>query len=263
MKVSMVSYISNNFRGSLPQKTEKEVLPFLYNINSKAEDYNYKHESKLFIGTVAFLAATAVCVTLINMSSRRKFPLNIVDDFGGEVLGLNKLGDQYKKTSKVLKEKVLYPLKSELLGDKDFMIGKDLKLGIIIKDSDSKKLKNFMDAFTEHVEKLGINFRDINKVKAQNNLSDKQAAYRMINDAEKYYQKKKKFTVINLDNIRNLTNFEGVKTTNSTMDKKLVESINYKEPKGIIWVGWKLEDKGTIPDFYSKQQSVLITDLAN
>jgi|GEM_PF-1282809 len=273
MKVSMVSYKSNSFKGNLSKTSEREVLPFLYNSNPKSDEYDFKHKGRLFIGTVAFLAATAVCTTLINLSGKKKFPLSIVDDVGEKVFGLNKFGSKYKKTSEVLKAKVLYPLKLELLNDKKFKIGKnirignDIKLGIIIKGNDKDKLRNYVNAFMEHVKKLGINYKDINYTKElRSKDNDIKTVYKMIKEAEEYYKTHNKFTVINLDDLQNITNFEGTKTTNSNIDKKLIDIINFKEsktPKGIVWIGCKLEEKRTIPDFYSKQPSVLITELAN
>lgn len=265
MKVQAVSFA---FTSSQVKNRQEENLPYFYTADIKPEQpKNKNHGIKV---ATAFLALSAVLITLFNIKGPKKSPQNIVE-LADKTKGLNKIND-FKATVEELKSQVLYPIKCAINGDKEGTYVKKLKSGVILTDRSSEKLTNIMDAFMEHVKELGINTITISHSSTRTNSAGKKFTHKLKNNeimkqvfnaldkGQKLYKEQKKYTVINLGDIAKLTNLKTIKSQKSNFEAMLA-NMNSKKFPGIVWAGWTTKTND-VPLFFN-ELPFLITKLTN
>lgn len=237
MKVSKILLHNPTFHNTPEQKLEN---PYLYTLKKPEEDkFSFKeHKLEYFGGLCAGILAA---ISLTKFMGRNSLPKNIVE-IADPNIGLNKVVD-YDKVVKILKEQVLYPLKSIDMGEKKLLHNPNLKTGVLFYSDNPIAPMMMKEAFIEHAKTLGIKCFDMNTASKRNPVSN---AHKTLSYAEEYIAKNKKTAIADIGNLADKTKIAASKTKmSSNLEKRLVN----QEP-GTLWVAWT--SKGdSVPYFYN------------
>ncbi len=265
MKVHAVSF---SFSGIKKRDKQENNYPFMY--TADLAHINSKHDSRKFKVATGLLALAAVIITLFNLKGPKKLPENIVE-ITDMKKGLNRIKDS-PNTVEELKNKVLYPLKCAIEGNKEITLSKKFKSGVILTGDKEEKLAEIMNAFAEHTQELGIKTVNIAHTSSRTNAQGKTFTRRLkrneinknifyeLKNAKKRYDNEGKYTVINLGDIGRLTDLQIIKSQKSNFEAML-ENMNSKSYPGVVWSGWTTKSK-SLPLFFS-DLPILITKLAD
>ncbi len=255
MKLQRISFGLNNLNNpacAVNTNTES-ISRFAY--LPKVESHE-EFDGKMLKKVLGTCAAIAVGITLFRINGRKKLPESITD-IADKNLGLNKV--TYKRTANELKNKILYPLKAYLAGDKSIIKNKKLfKSGVIIADTDISATKEVFDAFYEHADNLGIHCKRISECVSRKKENKMKWVKETIKEAQETFKKEGKMTLIDIGNMDNLINLQIFKKHNSNLENQLIE-ISKKSYSGVVWTAYTNRTK-QIPMYYN-ELPVVVTKL--
>lgn len=239
MKVARVSSYSSSFRSG-NFDTNKEVLyPFLYTANPNFKPKSAVKENK-FNYVAGFLALCLALASLNKFFGKSSIPKTVVE-LNRRNAGFNKI-DFGQRTTELLKNKILYPMKSLLLGDRN-VLNNDFKTGLIIADPDEAKLNNYVRAFIDHAESTGIH---IEKIKYPTKKQRIKEVHKALDKAIEYYKQTGECVIVNIGDLAKISNMKISKVeSSSNLEKRLAEM-----PKGILWTAWTTAGE-KLPYFYN------------
>lgn len=239
MKIAGVSLYNPNFASQQNGKRTIISDPFLYTAKDSSHSKSFFKENKAdLIG--GLIAVGLAIFSFRKFFGKNDFPQTIVE-LANNKSGLEKL-DFGKRTSSVLKEQILYPMKALLLGDKR-QLNRDLKTGLIIADTDEAKLKTYVKAFLSHAKELGIH---VVEAKYLNKKQPLKEVHKALDNALAYYASTGQATIVNIGNLGKISNLKvGKMDMVSNIEKRLAQM-----PKGILWTAWTTAGD-RLPYFYN------------
>ncbi len=237
MNVAGVSFYNPKFTSS--GKRTDISNPFLYSAKTATKSKSFFKDNK------ADLIGGLIAIGLAIFSFRKFFGKNEIPqtivELSNKKAGLGKLNFG-ERTSTVLKEQILYPLKAILAGDKR-QLKRDIKTGLIIADSDETKLKTYIKAFLSHAKELGIHIEEIKYPNKKQPLKD---VHKAIDNALSHYASTGQCTIVNIGDLGKISNLKvGKMDMASNIEKRLAQM-----PKGILWTAWTTAGD-RLPYFYN------------
>ncbi len=238
MQVTGISFSSPNFKSGQTFSKEEALYPFLYTAKEDYVPKGFNNHKIDYIG-----GAVAVCLAILSLKkffTKSTIPQSVVE-LKNPNSGLGKL-DFGMRTSALLKENILYPMKAILMGDTR-LLNRKLKTGLIIADNDKNKLKNYIKAFLTHARALGIHVEELKYPDKKQPLKE---VYKALENAEAYYKSKGICTIVNIGDLGKISNLSVGKFESSSNIEKRLASM----PKGVLWVAHTTSgDK--LPYFYN------------
>ena len=221
--------------------------PYLYMPKPAPDDkFSFKDHKLEYLG--GGLTVLLALITLTRFANKKTFPRNIVE-IANKDAGLNKITDN-QRIVKMIKDYILYPLKSVEMGHKHLLKDENFKTGIIICSKDAEKAKTLKDAIIEHANLLGIQSYSIDKLTKKNKVA---CAYKTLNEANNNFTSYGKVSIADLGNLSEITNLLVNKTKYaSKLEKRLVE-----QKKGVLWTAWT-DKVDKVPYFYSDIPTLLL-----
>lgn len=246
MKISKISFTNSNYKNT----NGLTINPYMYTQPKEKEDrFTFKDHKLEYLGGI--LAGALALISLSKFSAAKTLPKSIIE-IEGLNNGLNKIADN-SFAVKVLKENILYPLKSVELGEHHLLKRNDFKTGVIISSKDAQKAQRIKDALMEHLDKLGFKVYSINdtdKIKTTNKVA---RAHKTVNKANEMFQENTYISIADIDDLSKITNLKANKTKcSSKLEKKLID-----QNPGTLWVSWT-DQVDNIPYFYNNKSTLCI-----
>lgn len=239
MKIAGVNLYNTNFKSQQNGAQTNISDPFLYTAN---EDYktkfSFKENKANYIAGLA--AAVLAVISLKKFFGRNTIPKSVAE-LSRKNSGLNKI-DFGDRTSNLLKEKILYPMKCILMGD-NRVLHKDMNTGLILADSDPVKLDTYIKAFLSHAKALGI---EVVEIKYPNKKQQQKEVYKALNKALQYNKETGMPVIVNIGNLGKISNLKISKMESSSNLEKRLARI----PKGILWTAYTTDGE-KLPYFYN------------
>ena len=249
MKIERVSLNQTSFQNTTSKNT---LNPYLYmpkNVNNE-DKFTFKNHKLEYLG--GFCAACLAFICLTKFTVNKALPKSIIE-IADQTKGLN--GIENTKAVKLLKEKVLYPLKSVDMGQENLLRESHFKTGIIIRSNDISKAQNLKQAFIEHCEALGFKiFRSLDEKQTHKVTTAKTNTHRVLNKANNMFYENQVISIADIDELNKITNLKPNKIKSaSKLEKKLID----QEP-GVLWIAYtdKVND---IPYFYNNPRTLFVT----
>lgn len=239
MKIAKIASNDIKFAKQQYDKPAEIPNPFWY---TAGESYRTK---SFFKNNKADLIGGLVALGLAFFSFKKFFGRNAIPksvvELENKKSGLDKLTFG-NRTSKLLKDKILYPMKAILMGDKSFL-AKDLKTGLIIADADEVLVKTYLKAFLSHAKELGIHIEELKYPNKKLPLKD---VHKAIDNAITHYNATGQCTIVNIGNLEKISNLKIGKMENSSNLEKRLAGM----PKGVLWTAWTTAGD-RLPYFYN------------
>lgn len=256
MQVSKISFRANNPKIQKPDYTER----FLYTLPPRIEKPVEKKNNFLKMLAAFAIAATGMLVLVKGISGKGKnFVAKGVEELSDQTKGLNRL-TQFKQTVAEVKNKILYPFKALMMGDKRFLEPDRLKSGMIIASENTHEVHDFMKAFREHAKELGMNVVPCPYKKLKTKEAAQEWVYNTFQKAQENYRKTGQHTFVDVGKIDFLITPKNLKTPPENIEKML-EALSQNKYEGVFWSGWSNNTKN-LP-FYFDKNPILVTKLAD
>ena len=237
MKISAVSIYNPKFTSE--GKRTDISNPFLYTANQNYKPKNTFKEHKIeYIG--GLVAAGLAILSLKKFFGRNMIPQSVVEPKNRQS-ALNRLifGG---RTTAMIKEKILYPMKAVLMGDKR-LLDADMKTGLILADTDEIKLKTYIKAILSHARAIDIHVEEIKYPDKKHRLKE---VHKALNNAIAHYKSTGECTIVNIGDLSRISNLKvGKMESCSNIEKRLAET-----PKGVLWIA-RTTSCDSLPYFYN------------
>lgn len=239
MKIAGVSLYNPNFAAQQNAKRTEALNPFLCTANEAYKPKSFFKDNKAdLIG--GLIAIGLAFFSFKKFFGRNSIPKSVVE-LSNKKAGLGKL-EFGERTSSLLKDQILYPMKAILLGDSR-LLDKDLKTGLIIADKDEAKVKSYVKAFLSHAKELGIHIEEIKYPNKKQPLKD---VHKAISNALAHFGATGECTIVNIGDLGKISNLKvGKMESASNIEKRLAQM-----PKGVLWTAWTTAGD-RLPYFYN------------
>ncbi len=208
------------------------------------QNQNYKPRSTIKENKIEYIGGL-IAIGLAIVSFKKFFGKNTIPQSVVELMqknaGLNKL-DFGGRTSELLKEKILYPMKSILMGQKS-LLGTDIKTGLIISDKDPVKLNNYINAFLAHAKAIGIHTETL---KYPNKKQPLKEVHKALDNAIAHYMSTGECSIVNIGDLGKISNLKVCKMESASNIEKRLADV----PKGVLWVA-RTTSGNCLPYFYN------------
>lgn len=239
MKVAGISSHVKSFSFAKSRVEKDPLPPFLYTPNP-----NYKPKSPVrdnkFNYVAGLLALGLALLSLNKFFGKSSIPKSVVE-ISRKNAGFNRLNFG-QRTTELIKNKILYPMKSLLLGDCN-VLNDDFKTGLIIADADEAKLNTYLRAFFDHAEAIGIHCEKLRYPSKKQRIKE---VHKALDKAIEYHNQTGGCVIVNIGDLAKISNLKVSKLeSSSNLEKRLAEI-----PKGVLWTAWTTAgDK--LPYFYN------------